>query len=51
MSRRSLASLITVCIAASRLLFSGEDPFTLQRERMVREQIEARAFAMRMFFA
>jgi len=29
-------------IAASLLLFSFEDPFTLQRERMLREQIEAR---------
>ena len=42
MSRRSLASLITACFAACLLLFSGEDPFTLRRERMVREQIEGR---------
>ena len=38
MPHRSLACLI----ASSLLLFSFEDPFTLQRERMVREQIEAR---------
>ena len=38
MARRTSACLI----AASLLLFSAEDPFTLQRERMVREQIEAR---------
>jgi protein-L-isoaspartate(D-aspartate) O-methyltransferase len=39
--RRSLARLVATCVAAG-LLFSLEDPFTLQRERMVREQIEAR---------
>ena len=34
---------IPACLIASSLfLFSGEDPFTGQRERMVREQIEAR---------
>ena len=38
MLRRSLACPI----ASSLLLFSFEDPFALQRERMVREQIEAR---------
>ena len=42
MPRRTLASLIAACFAASLLLLSGEDPFTSQRERMVREQIEAR---------
>jgi protein-L-isoaspartate(D-aspartate) O-methyltransferase len=41
MPRRSLTPLVATCIAAG-LLFSFEDPFTLQRERMVREQIEAR---------
>jgi protein-L-isoaspartate(D-aspartate) O-methyltransferase len=41
MPRRSLACLIAA-LFAGLLLFSGEDPFTGQRERMVREQIEAR---------
>ena len=42
MFRRSVACLIAACYANSLLLFSGEDPFSGQRERMVREQIEAR---------
>jgi len=41
MTHCSLACLIATGLAAG-LLFSGEDPFTGQRERMVREQIEAR---------
>jgi protein-L-isoaspartate(D-aspartate) O-methyltransferase len=41
MVRSSVAYLIA-SFAASFLLFSAEDPFTRQRERMVREQIEAR---------
>jgi protein-L-isoaspartate(D-aspartate) O-methyltransferase len=42
MPRRLVAYLIAASFAAGLLLFSAEDPFTLQRERMVREQIEAR---------
>lgn len=41
MPRRSVACPIAACFA-SLLLFSAEDPFDAQRERMVREQIEAR---------
>ena len=41
MLRRSLACLIAALFAAG-LLVSFEDPFTVQRERMVHEQIEAR---------
>jgi len=42
MPRRSAAYLVAASFACSLLLFSGEDPFSDQRERMVREQIEAR---------
>jgi protein-L-isoaspartate(D-aspartate) O-methyltransferase len=42
MALRSMARLIAASFAASLLLFAGQDPFTFQRERMVREQIEAR---------
>lgn len=35
-------AIASACLGCSLLLFSLEDPFTLQRERMVREQIEAR---------
>ena len=42
MRRRSLASLTAASFATTLLLFSAEDPFSDQRERMVREQIEAR---------
>jgi protein-L-isoaspartate(D-aspartate) O-methyltransferase len=41
MPRRSVARLVATSIAAVSL-FSAEDPYTGQRERMVREQIEAR---------
>jgi len=41
MARHLVAYLIAARFAAG-LLFSGEDPFSNQRERMVREQIEAR---------
>jgi len=42
MLRRLVAYLIAASFAASLLLFSLEDPFSNQRERMVREQIEGR---------
>jgi hypothetical protein len=38
MVRHAVAYLIPACLVAG-LLFSGEDPFIGQRERMVREQI------------
>src|SRR5258708_5285704 len=41
MARRLVAYLVVARFGAG-LLFSGEDPFSAQRERMVREQIEGR---------